>query len=136
MRYSVESGVNYYMYGGKTSDACGVITSHCVSKYGLYLNGTIKYPTITQYDYDAVTKSWYTGAVKYGAPTWSTALSASSFTIGMNLQYFTIPIYRNPNKDTVVGVASVSMNLAHRKMFILNVCLSVCFFVFDANLFS
>ena len=108
MRYSLESGSNYYMYGGVSS--CGS-TANCVSKYTVNVDGT-KGTLVSNSSYTVTSKSWYTGCRNYGAPTWS-GLSQSTFTAGLYLQYFSAPIYELPNLKTVKGVATVSLNLAY-----------------------
>ncbi len=115
MRYSLEDGVSYYMYGGTVSSTClvnGVSSKNCTQKYSVKTDGTIN-QLVSNYSYSVTSKSWYTGCRNYGSPTWS-GLSNSSFN-GIYLQHFTAPIYEVPNLKTVRGVAAVSLNLAYCK---------------------
>ena len=122
MRYSLESNVPYYMYGGTVNSTCtinSVATVNCVNKYSLNADGTnnamIPVATIS---YVATTRSWYTGCLNYGVPTWST-VSTSPFDSTLYLQSFTAPIYQNPDLGTVEGVATVTVNLAYCKDIII-----------------
>ena len=124
MRYSLESGSNYYMYGGVSS--CGSL-ANCVNKYTVNSDGT-KGTLDSSLSYNVTSKSWYTGCRNYGAPTWS-GLSQSSFTAGLYLQYFSAPIYELPNLKTVKGVATVSLNLAYCEFYFFLSC-SVSFLTY------
>jgi len=124
MRYSLESGAKYYMFSGGSISSCvvdDVDTANCAQKFVLDNDGTAA-SLVANYSYAVTTKSWYTDCQNYGVPTWSD-LSLSTFTAGLYVQHFSAPIYESPNLKTVRGVATVSVNLAYCKYFLVFILL-------------